>query len=298
MRIAVTGASGFVGRALAAELTSAGHKVISFVRRRPLAGEPEAFWDPPRGVIDENALRSCDAVVNLAGANIAEKRWNARRKTLLWDSRVKSTAFLARTLAELEGGPRTFLSASAVGYFGSRGDDLLDEKAAKGQGFLSDLCAAWEGACGPAMEAGLRVAQVRIGMVLGQNGGALGRMLPIFRRGLGGRLGDGQQWMSWIEGSDLARLIATLIADESCRGIYNAVAPQAVRNGEFTRTLAQVLGKPAFLPAPALVLRLMLGQMAEELLLASTRATPGRLEEMGFSWKFDQLDGALRHVLS
>lgn len=296
-RIAVTGAGGLVGSALAASLTNAGHLVIPLVRRPVSPGATEISWDPVAGRIDAQALSGLDALVNLAGENIAAGRWNRSRKERIRSSRVDGTRLIAEALAGLEQPPRVLVNASAIGYYGDRGDEWMDEDADPGTGFLSDTCVEWEKATGPAAQAGVRVVRLRIGVVLSSAGGALARMLPIFRYGLGGRLGDGRQQMSWILLDDLVRVLEYALLDESLRGAVNGVAPNPVTNVEFTKTLASVLGRPALLPAPAFMLRTLLGEMGQELLLSSTRVRPARLSETTFRYRFPDLDSGLRFEL-
>jgi uncharacterized protein (TIGR01777 family) len=242
-------------------------------------------------------LEGFDAVVHLAGESIAEGRWTEAKRGRIRDSRVQGTRVLADTLARLIHPPKVFLCASAVGFYGSRGDEELDEESPAGSGFLSDVCREWESACRPAVEAGIRVVNLRLGMVLSTRGGALAKMLPIFRLGLGGRLASGRQYVSWITLDDVVEAIQFVMATDSLEGPVNAVAPGAVTNREFTRVLGRVLRRPAILPAPAFALRCVLGQMAQELLLASTRALPRRLLEAGFAFRDPDLEGALGRVV-
>jgi uncharacterized protein (TIGR01777 family) len=296
LRIGISGASGLVGRPLSQRLRRAGHRVLRLVRRDP-AGPDEMRFDPATGDLDADRLEGLDALVHLAGASIAAGRWTAERRRRIRDSRVSGTTLLARALAGLTRGPRVLVSASAVGYYGDRGEEILDEDAVAGAGFLAETCVAWEGATAPAEAAGLRVVKLRMGVVLAVDGGALARLLPPFRAGLGGRLGDGRQFMSWISREDLLRVIEHALAHDEVVGPVNAVAPQPVRNADFALTLARVLRRPALLPAPALAIRLLLGQMGRELLLASSRVVPRRLERAGFRHLHPDLESALRSVL-
>lgn len=296
-RIAITGASGFVGQALAATLRSAGCTVLRLVRTTP----PDADavpWDPATGELDRANLGAVDAVVHLAGENVAAGRWTAARKRALADSRGPATAALCRTLASLPQRPSVLVSASATGIYGDRGDELLDEASAPGRGFLAEVAQDWERATEPAAAAGIRVVHLRIGLVLDRDGGALARMLLPFRLGIGGRLGSGRQWMSWITRQDLVRVIRFALANEALRGPVLAVAPHPVTNRDFTRILARVLRRPALLPVPAFALRLLFGELADALLLSSQRALPNRLATAGFQWHEPELEGALRSILA
>ena len=294
--IAISGASGLLGRPLAERLSGAGHRVLRLVRHDPVRDD-EIRFEPEAGRIDAGRLEGLDAVVHLAGESIAAGRWTPERRRRIRESRVLGTELLARTLAGLSRPPRTLISASAIGYYGDRGDEPLDEDAAPGAGFLSETCVAWEAATVAAERAGLRVVKLRIGIVLSAKGGALARMVPPFRAGLGGRLGSGRQFMSWISREDLLRVIERALAEGDLAGPLNAVAPAPVRNREFARVLARVLGRPAIFPAPAAAIRLLLGQMGRELLLASTRVVPRRLERIGFRHEHPDLDSALRAEL-
>ncbi|RMF39358.1 MAG: TIGR01777 family protein [Planctomycetota bacterium] len=293
-RIAITGASGLVGRALDRFLQGSGHLVIPLVRHDPVAGEIR--WDPT-GPFDTGPLERVDVLVHLAGESIAGRRWNATKKQRIRQSRVEATRNLCHHLARMDRPPSTLLCASAIGYYGDRGDEMLDEQSPPGRGFLAQVGIDWEAAAAPAVEAGIRVVHLRLGMVLSPDGGALAMMLPIFRLGLGGRLGSGRQFWSWIAIDDVVSAIGFAMERPDLDGPVNVVAPQPVRNIEFTRTLAGVLHRPALLPAPSFLLRLGLGEMADELLLASARVRPRRLEEAGFQFCLPQLDVALRTLL-
>lgn len=295
--IAVSGASGLVGSTLVAALSAGGHRVRSIVRR-PSGRADEILWDPVAGRIDGASLEGVDAVVNLAGENIAGGRWTAERKARIRASRVDGTALIARTLAGLDRRPEVLVTASAVGYYGDRGAEKLDETSRPGAGFLAGTCVDWEAATAAARTAGIRVVQLRIGIVLTPGGGVLARSLPLFGLGLGGALGSGAQYMSWIAREDLIGVLLRALADVNLDGPVNAVAPASVTNREFTRVLARVLRRPAVLPAPAPALRLALGrEMADELLLASTRVLPARLVSSGFSFRFPDIESALRFEL-
>jgi uncharacterized protein (TIGR01777 family) len=293
MTVAITGASGLVGSALTAFLTTGGHRVLRLVRR-PSRGEGEVAWDPAKGTLEAHRLEGIDAVVHLGGANIAAGRWNAERKAAIRDSRIDGTRFLAESLASLDQPPRVLVNASAIGYYGDRGDEALDESSPPGEGFLPETCIAWERSTTPAVEAGLRVVLVRIGIVLTPAGGALSRMLIPFSMGLGGRLGDGRQSMSWIGLDDLVGVLHRALQDDSLRGPVNAVAPEAVSNAEFTRTLGRVLRRPTPFPAPAFAIRTALGEMGQALLLDGARVRPTALLEAGFDFRHGALEDALR----
>jgi len=256
------------------------------------------LWDPERGEIDAAALEGLDAVVHLAGENIASGRWTAEKRRRIRESRVAGTKLLVRALAGLDRPPAVLVCASAVGFYGDCGARIVDETAPCGAGFLAGLCRDWEEAASAASEAGIRVVRLRIGLVLSAAGGALKKMLPLFRLGLGGRIGHGRQSMSWIALDDLVSLILHCIDEESLAGPVNAVAPGAVTNREFTAALARVLRRPALLPAPAFLLRLALGGMAEELLLSSTRAVPAKALASGFTFRHPAVEEALRAVLT
>lgn len=292
MRVLISGASGLLGRALCAAAPAAWQMV-------PLKrGQGEGpVWDPATGRIDLGADSAFDAVIHLAGENIAGGRWTAARKERIRASRVDGTGLLARALAGLDTPPKVLVCASAVGVYGDRGDEELDEAAAPGSGFLSEVGIAWEEAAEPAGAAGIRVAHMRLGMVLAREGGALARMLMPFRLGVGGRLGSGRQYMSWVCIQDAVNAFVHVMRDESLAGPFNLVAPEPMRNAAFTRALGRALGRPTLLPVPAWGLRLAVGEMAGPLLLASTRAVPRRLQETGFGFAQPRLEGALEAVL-
>lgn len=296
MRVVVTGSSGLVGSALVAALAARGDEAVRLVRRRP--GPGEARWDPAAGTLDTAALADAHAVVHLAGAGIGDRRWTPERRAEIRDSRVGPTALLARTVAEL-GGP-ALLSASAVGFYGyEAGDRELDETAPAGRGFLADVCQAWEGATEPAAAAGVRVVHLRSGVVLSAGGGALGRQLPLFRLGVGGRLGSGRQWLSWIGLDDEVGAIAHLLDHPELTGPVNLTAPGPVTNAEFTRTLGRALHRPAVLAVPAPALRLALGGgLADEALLGGQRVLPRALEASGYRFGAPDLDTALARCLA
>jgi hypothetical protein len=295
MRILVTGASGLVGAALVPALATAGHRVRRLVRGRP-GGTDEFRWEPGSGWLDPAALAGCEAVVHLAGESIAAGRWTRRRKERIRGSRVAGTRLLAAAIAGAVPPPRVMICASAVGYYGDRGDELLVEASAPGEGFLAELVRDWEAASEPPARAGIRVVHLRLGMVLSRQGGALPRLLLPFGLGLGGPFGSGRQWTSWIALGDLVAAIAHVLVTTGLEGPVNAVAPGSVTNREFARTLARVLGRPARLTMPGWALRLLLGEMGQELLLASQRVSPERLLASGFEFREAELEGALRDI--
>ena len=297
MNILVTGATGLIGSALVSSLTSAGHGVTRLVRVQPKPGEKAARWDPLAGTIDASAFEGVDAVVHLAGENIAE-RWTPAKKVRIRESRVNGTQVLCEALAHLASPPKVLVSASAIGYYGDRGEEILTEESAPGTAFLSEVCRAWEAAADPARQKGIRVVHARFGVVLSAAGGALAKMLPPFRLGLGGVLGGGRQYLSWIALDDAVGAIQHAIVTDALQGPTNAVAPRAVTNQEFTKTLGAVLGRPTVIPLPAFAARLMFGEMADELLLASTRVQPAKLLASGYGYRYPELEGALRHLLA
>ncbi len=297
MKVLVSGASGLIGTALRLHLGSLGHSVVRLVRGAPASDSSQIAWDPDAGVIDSARLAGIDAAVNLAGASIARWPWTSRHKRRVMESRVRSTTLLARAVSGLTPRPRVFVSASGIGFYGNRGDAILREDSPQGAGFLADVCAAWESAAVEAARSGIRVATMRIGMVLSGAGGALPALVRPFRLGLGGPLGNGRQYMSWIAIADLVGALTHAIDRDDLSGPINAVAPHTVTNTEFTRTLGRVLHRPTLLPTPAFALRLLLGEMADELLLASARAEPARLLASGFAFRYPTLEGALRQAL-
>lgn len=296
-RIAVSGASGLIGSRLCELLAEAGWLVAPLVRRPPRPGSAEIHWNPAGGEVDATGLRGIEAVVHLAGENIAGGRWTAARKALIRDSRVVGTTLLSQCLASLDPPPRVLVSASAIGFYGDRGDEPLDETSPPGNGFLPEVCRAWEAATAAARGAGVRVVNLRIGVVLAAEGGALAKMLGPFKLGLGGQLGNGRQYMSWISRDDLVRAIVHALERDDLRGPINAVAPQPVTNADFTAALGRVLGRPTLAHVPALAVRALFGEMGRDLLLASTRVVPRRLEQSGFVFRHSDLANALRHAL-
>lgn len=298
MKLAVAGASGFVGSALVRRLQAEGHVVLRFVRR-PAAQPEEIAWHPASGEMEQRErLEGIEGVVNLAGSNLAAGRWTETRKEEMVRSRVESTRALVAVMAHLNHKPRVFVSASAVGYYGHRGEEELTEASRAGGGFLPDLCHAWEEEARIAESVGIRTVILRLGLVLGPGGGVLAKLRPVFRAGFGGQLGDGRQWMSWIALDDLLGALLLGLTDARLSGPINAVAPGAVRNAEFTQALARAVGHHTFAPVPAFVLRAMFQEMADEMLLASTRVRPQRLLEAGFSFAHPELEGAMRAALA
>ncbi|MCG6921347.1 MAG: TIGR01777 family oxidoreductase [Acidobacteria bacterium] len=296
MKIAVTGASGLIGGALGPFLTTGGHEVRRLVRRAPRS-EDEIRWDPAKGEIDAAALEGLDAVVHLSGENVAGGRWTDARKARIRESRIDSTRTLARALASAKKKPKVLVSASAIGYYGDQGDEWVTESSPPADDFLARLAVDWEAAAAPAAEVGIRVAHPRIGLVLSPAGGALGKLLLPFRLGLGGVVGPGRQYMSWVAIDDVLAALHHALVKEEVSGPFNLVAPEPVTNREFTKTLGRVLGRPTVAAVPAFLLKAALGQMAEATLLASTRVRPDRLRSSGYRFRFPGLEGALRHLL-
>ena len=294
MKILVTGASGLIGSALVPSLTGAGHSVTRLVRSKPRPGEIR--WDPLGGDIDKPGLEGQEAVIHLAGENIAG-RWTAEKKEAIRESRVKGTKLLAESLSQLANPPKVLLCASAIGYYGDRGEELLKEESPAGSGFLAKVCREWEAAADRAVRESIRVVRLRNGIVLSAAGGALKTMLLPFKLGVGGKIGSGMQYMSWIAIDDVLGIIHLAITNDTLRGPINVVAPNPVTNLVFTKTLGRVIGRPTVLPMPAFAARLVLGEMAQELLLASTRVTPKRLLAADYHFKFPQLEPALRSIL-
>ncbi len=297
MRIAISGSSGLVGSALVRALESRGDAVLRLVRR-DAGSENEIRWDPAAGVKSSQAVEGLDAVVHLAGAGIADKRWSDARKHLLVSSRVDATRVLVESLGALARPPRRFLGASAIGFYGDRGDEILDEKSARGGGFLADLCVAWEIEARAAELWAERTYVLRTGIVLSRAGGALPKMLPPFRLGVGGVLGSGAQYMSWISVDDEVGAILHLLESQLPDGAVNLTAPTPVTNREFTRALGSALNRPTIFPVPALAVRTLFGQMGEEALLGSQRVSPAALESDGYSFRHTELPAALRAVLA
>ncbi|MDO8544659.1 MAG: TIGR01777 family oxidoreductase [Opitutaceae bacterium] len=296
MKTLIAGASGLVGSALVAALRGSGHEVHRLVRRAAAAPD-EIPWHPERRELEPPHIHGMDAVINLSGENVGAGRWTAARRERILRSRIDATATLVKAMAAAARKPSVFLSASAVGFYGDRGDEVLTEAAGVGQGFLPEVCLAWETHAEGASRSGVRTVLTRFGVVLAPNGGALAKMLPLFRAGFGGRLGHGRQWMSWIAIEDVVGALMHCLTNPVCRGPINVVAPDPVTNADFTAALARVLQRPAVLPAPAWALRAVLGRMADEALLASTRPVPEKLLKSGYLFRQPDLDEALGSVL-
>ena len=301
MKVLVAGATGFIGKELLKWLSEKGYEIVLLTRnpdsarfRIPIHCET-IVWDPFENTIPSSALKGVDAVINLAGENIANGRWSPDRKRKLIESRVLSVRRLIDVMTHMDQKPKAFISASAIGFYGDRGDEQLRETDSKGQGFLSDVCQAWEQEIFKAKDIGVRTVAYRMGMVLGHDGGALEKMLPPFKLGVGGRLGSGSQWMSWIHIKDLVAMLIYAIENPSIDGIYNAVSPNPLRNKEFTKTLGQVLKRPTFFPVPIIFLKMILGELSE-LIHGSQRVIAGKISGAGFEFKYPQLEEALREV--
>ncbi|MFJ8145421.1 TIGR01777 family oxidoreductase [Streptomyces sp. NPDC096048] len=294
-RVAVAGASGLIGSALVRSLTADGHDVVRLVRHVPRKAD-EVRWDPEDGRVDAAGLDGCDAVVNLAGAGVGDRRWTDAYKTRIRSSRVHGTTALAEAVASLERRPRVFVNGSAIGFYGETGDRAVDESAPAGEGFLPSLCLEWEAAAAPAREAGVRTVFVRTGLVVARGGGAWGRLFPLFRAGLGGRLGDGSQYWSFVALHDEVAAIRHLLDRDDLSGPFNLTAPHPLTNREITAAMGRVLRRPAPFAVPAPVLRAALGEMAGDV-LGSARILPARLLDSGFRFAFPEIDGAIRAAL-
>lgn len=302
MRVGVTGATGLIGRALCADLSEDGCELVVFSRsaERAQSKFPDAQcvqWDAQSPDLQTGAFEGLEVVVNLAGESIAEGRWTEERKRAIRASRVGGTRKIVQAISQCKQPPGVLVNGSAIGFYGNRGDEQLDEESSGGTGFLPDVCRAWEAEAKKAGEAGARVVLLRTGIVLSPEGGALAKMLTPFKMFAGGPLGDGSQWMSWIHLSDEVRLIRHAMEKDEVRGPLNATAPSPATNKEFSQTLGKVLGRPAFMPAPAFALKFLMGEMAEALLLEGQRVLPRKAENTGFQFQFTQLDAALRHLL-
>lgn len=295
MRIAVTGASGLIGSALTASLAADGHEVVALVRRAP-RGPGEARWDPVAGTVDPAGLAGCEAVVHLAGAPVGARRWTEQRKKLLRDSRVRGTDTIARAVAALDPAPRVLVSGSAIGFYGDTGDTAVDEDGPAGEGFLADLVQAWEAAADPAREAGVRTVHARTGLVVAGHGGAWGPLFPLFRAGIGGRLGNGRQFWSFISLADEVAALRYAVDTPALSGPVNLTAPEPLRNSEITAAMGRVLHRPAVLPVPGFALRAVLGEFAGDV-LGSQRVRPRRLLDAGFSFAHPEIEQAIRAAL-
>ena len=296
MKIVISGASGLIGTQLVTTLKSSGHEVVQLVRRSAAAGQ--IMWDPKSGKLDPASLEGCDAVIHLSGAGIGDKRWSDAYRREILDSRTATTLLLANTIASLQRKPSVFLSGSAIGIYGARGDEQLTETSAHGTGFLADVCEQWEAAAKPAIDAGVRTVFLRTGIVLSPKGGALKKLLPLFRLGVGGKFGNGKQWQSWISMDDeVASIIHLLTANVS--GAVNLTAPQPVTNAEFTKVLARVVKRPAIVPVPTFAPKILLGgELADALLFTGQRVMPQALTASGYVFKHSTLESALRSLLT
>jgi hypothetical protein len=296
MKILISGSHGLVGTAFIKSLETDGHEIFRLVRHYPNS-EAEIEWSPDRYSIQLARIEGFDAVVNLAGESIAEGRWSDEKKRRIRESRVKGTKLLGDALANLAKPPKTFICASAIGYYGNRGDETLTESSTPGDDFLADVCVEWEKATTLATEKGIRVVNARFGVILDAHGGALAKMLPPFRMGIGGKIGSGKQWMSWIALDDVVGALKFALANETLKGPVNFVAPNPVTNAEFTKTLGKVLSRPTLFAIPAFGVRLAFGEMADALLLSSQRVEPERLKTTGYEFQYSQLQTALSHAL-
>jgi uncharacterized protein (TIGR01777 family) len=294
-RVLISGASGLLGSALVPTLQARGFSVTRLVRGTP-TNEDQIHWVPSR-TIDPASVSGFDAIIHLAGESVAS-RWTAARKTQIRESRVTSTRYLAQALAKAAKRPRVLITASAIGYYGNRSDEVLNEKSSPGQGFLADVCREWEAANQPATDAGIQTVQIRTGVVLSAKGGALKKMLPPFRMGVGGNLGSGRQWMSWIHIQDWLGAVHHILKNDLVQGPVNLVAPRPVTNAEFTKTLASELSRPAIFPMPVFAARLLFGEMAEEVLLGGQRVEPARLVTSGYPFQYSDLSKALQNCLA
>lgn len=297
MKVLISGARGLLGSEITPRLKKNGHQVIRLVRSAQDATGTDIVWNPIIGEL-KGDLSGIDAIIHLAGESIASGRWTDEKKKQIRDSRIKGTTFLSQSLAQLNDPPKVLLCASAIGFYGDRGDEVLDENSAAGSGFLAELCRDWEASTDAARQSGIRVVNARIGISLSPKGGALGQMLLPFQFGAGGDIGDGKQYMSWISIDDVAQAIVFCIETDSISGPVNLTAPQPVPNSRFTKALGAVLHRPTIIPMPAFAARLALGEMADELLLSSARVMPKKLQEAGFSFSYPEIEGALRHVIS
>jgi hypothetical protein len=294
MNVLISGATGLIGSALVPELEANGHTVTRLSRSQ--SGADTVRWDPSAGTIDGD-LEGTEAVVHLAGESIAQGRWSPDKKRRILDSRVQGTRLLAERISALATPPKVMVSTSAVGYYGDRGDEVLTEESAPGADFLAKVCREWEAAAEPARQAGIRVVHPRLGIVLSPQGGALGTTLPIFKLGGGGKIGSGRQWWSWVTLDDVVGSIVHALTDETVEGPVNVGSPNPMTNAEYTKVLGKVLGRPTVLPLPAPAARVMLGEVADALLLSSQRMRPAKLEATGYVFRYPQLEGALRHLL-
>lgn len=297
MKILITGSHGLVGAALIKSLSANGHQIVRLVRSAARSVGTGISWDPEKGTIDLASLEGFDAVIHLAGESIAESRWTEEKKRRIRESRVDGTRLLSESLAKLSQPPKVLVCASAIGFYGDRGAEVLTEASAPGNDFLAGVCVEWEGAAEPAARKGIRVVNFRIGIILSGEGGALGKMLTPFRMGVGGKIGNGRQYMSWVALDDVIAAIELALVNDTLGGPVNLVAPEPVTNAEFTKTLGKALSRPTLFPVPQFGVRLAFGEMADALLLSSQRVEPVRLKEAGYQFQYPELEGALTHVL-
>lgn len=297
MKILLTGSSGFIGSSLVAFLKERGHQVIKLVRKSERLNSDERFWDPAKGIIQIEDLQDVDAVINLAGDNISNGRWTEEKKKRIFDSRIKSTKLLCEALSILDQPPKVLISASAIGFYGDRGDLVLMEDSLKGTGFLADVCENWEKATDNAIHKRIRVVNLRLGVVMSPKGGALKTMLFPFKWGLGGKLGSGAQYLSWVALEDVLAIINFVLENEIIKGPVNAVSPYPLTNAEFTKHLGSIIHRPTLFSVPTIALRMLLGQMADEMLLVSSRVVPQKLVESGYVFKYPTIDSYLKVAL-
>jgi len=297
MNILISGSTGMIGSALIEVLKTQNHRITRLARSPMQSSEPTVQWNPAAGTLNAKDIEGFDGVVHLAGESIAASRWTDAQKAKIRDSRVKGTTLLSETIAKLVKPPKVLVCASAIGYYGNRGDTILREDSGPGTGFLADICQEWESAADPAKKKGIRVVHLRIGVVMSPKGGALAKMLLPFKMGVGGIVGDGKQYWSWVSLDDVVGAIRHALTNETLHGAVNAVAPRAVTNQEFTKTLGKVLSRPTIFPLPGFAARLVLGEMADDLLLSSARIEPARLLASGYKFHHPELEGALRDLL-
>ncbi|MDZ7289650.1 MAG: TIGR01777 family oxidoreductase [candidate division KSB1 bacterium] len=297
MNILVTGSTGMLGTMLIDSARAAGHRITRLVRSPLQSSEPAVHWNPEAGILNAGDLEGFDAVFHLAGESIAGGRWTRAKKAKILGSRVQGTRLLSETLAQLAKPPKVFVSASAIGYYGNRGNEILREESASGTGFLPEVCQAWEKAANPARQKGIRVVHPRMGVILSSQGGALAKMLLPFKLGLGGVMGNGRQYWSWVSLEDVIGVFQHMLTTEELDGPVNVVAPNPVTNREFTKVLGRVLSRPTVFPLPAFAIKLVLGEMAQALLLDSARVEPAKLLATGYKFKHADLESALRHLL-
>ncbi|MEO8434325.1 MAG: TIGR01777 family oxidoreductase [Pyrinomonadaceae bacterium] len=297
MKVLIAGSSGLVGSAVTRSLAKKGAAVTHLVRTTPDPGKQEVEWHPNKGELDAADMEGFDAVINLGGESVAEGRWTEEKKKRIRDSRIQGTQLLSKTMAKLSAPPKVFLCASATGLYGDRGNEIVDESSPAGKGFLAGVCREWEEATQAATSAGIRVVNLRFGPIFSSEGGMLARLLPPFRLGVGGKIGSGDQYMSWVAMDDVVGVINFALEKDAVRGPLNVVTPNAVTNAEFTKALGKILSRPTFLMVPAFAARLAFGEMADEMLLASLRAVPKRLSEAGYTFKYPELEGALAGLI-